>query len=96
MGKFFLPDALNLILLLVAGALAFLAFMAKYNTPESRKWWGYFLFLGFFVFLEKLFENILLLKGLTFFVSLECFAGLTAGIVAVVVSYLGYRRYVAK
>jgi hypothetical protein len=96
LGKIFLPDALNLILLLVAGALALLAFMAKYNTPESRKWWGYFLFLGFFIFLEKVFENILVFKRLTFFVNLECFAGLTASIVAVVVSYLGYRRYVTK
>lgn len=96
MGEIFLPEVFDLTLLLIAGVLAFLAFMAKYNTPESRKWWGYFLFLGFFIFLEKLFENILFIEKMNVFVSIEGFAGLSAGIVAMVVSYLGYRKYVAK
>lgn len=96
MAKIAVPEILNLVLLLVAGILALLAFMAKYNTPESRKWWGYFLVLGFFIFLEKLFETLYTLRSSPAFLNMECLAGMIAGGIAVVVSYLGYRKYVVK
>lgn len=85
-GPFDTLELITLAISLIAGFFIYKAYKERINTPESKKFWAYFLLIAYFLLLNRAFPNMEALAFKTFFQLVEHLSILVVALIFVLVT----------
>jgi MFS-type transporter involved in bile tolerance (Atg22 family) len=85
-GPFDTIEVITLLINLIAFLYIYKAYKEGINTPESKKFWTYFLLIATFVLLNRIFTNVETLAFKSFFNLVEHLSTLVAAFIFVLIT----------